>query len=81
MSEELKACPFCGGKARKIVRRHSDEKNTYKGEICCEVGTCRARIIEYMFCEVDDLLAVLTDLDAKVTAAWNLRGGSSDGSE
>jgi hypothetical protein len=64
MSEELKSCPFCGGKAEKIF---IGNENTKKRSIKIKCSKCRINIVNAALHHSHEWLDELS------TKAWNKR--------
>lgn len=77
MSEELKPCPFCGGKAKfKIATSSSTSmQKGFRFNIAC--SKCRASFpktyeVEHTLAENGDMIAI-TDEREMAVKAWNRR--------
>jgi len=68
VSEKLKPCPFCGGKAR--IHRWSIPNEENCAQVRCESITCGA-----CACEVSECMTQ-NEVDEIAIAAWNRRAES-----
>ena len=74
MPNELKLCPFCGGKAKLIFSGHHYYDNTCKGYIIvkCQVCGATAKGVYYEGKELEND-SVLEFGGEKAINAWNIR--------
>ena len=70
MADELKPCPFCGGKARVMERPQAGKDTGFFCAISCFCDGYSARAHQHAIGETEDVAR------AEATAAWNTRAAA-----